>query len=219
MPVIRPYKRTCRRFVDGHYSEGGRWQYICHTLFAVEPTQFIRAFELIQKDLHLTPFFASHSDARAPPPLATIQYNPFSGGCPLHEWRASVSISSPGLSFSFDSSAPQREVMPCTTVSYWARSRPFSPSWWRSISLSNSCHIKGMSKWLEKWSVIGAALVTIIGLPLLLVSLWFEHRVDVVISEQLGAIKKIAQSENGISLNTMLFSDPSNAGIIKRYPA
>jgi hypothetical protein len=66
---------------------------------------------------------------------------------------------------------------------------------------------------LEKWSVIGAALVTIIGFPLLLVSLWFAHRVDVVISEQLGAIKKIAQSENGIALNTMLFHDRSNAGI------
>jgi hypothetical protein len=71
-----------------------------------------------------------------------------------------------------------------------------------------------MWKWLDKWSVIGAALVTIIGFPLLFVSLWYAHRVDVVISEQLGAIKKIAQSENGIALNTMLFSDPTNAGII-----
>ena len=52
MSVTRPYKRTCRQFVDGRYSEGGRWQYICHPQFAVEPGQFIRAFELIQKDLH-----------------------------------------------------------------------------------------------------------------------------------------------------------------------
>jgi len=50
--VTRPYKRTCRQFVGGSYSEGGRWQYICHPQFAVEPGQFIRAFELIQKDLH-----------------------------------------------------------------------------------------------------------------------------------------------------------------------
>jgi hypothetical protein len=67
---------------------------------------------------------------------------------------------------------------------------------------------------LEKWSVIGAALVTVVGFPLLLVSLWFAYRVDAVISEQLGEIKKIAQSENSIALNTMVFNDPSNAGII-----
>jgi hypothetical protein len=67
---------------------------------------------------------------------------------------------------------------------------------------------------LEKWSVIGAALVTIVGFPLLLVSLWLAYRVDAVISEQLGEIKKIAQSENSIALNTMVFNDPSNAGII-----
>jgi hypothetical protein len=63
--------------------------------------------------------------------------------------------------------------------------------------------------------VTAAALVTIIGFPLLLVSLWFAYRVDTVISEQLGEIKKIAQSENGIALNTMIFNDPVNAGIIK----
>ena len=67
---------------------------------------------------------------------------------------------------------------------------------------------------LEKWSLIAAALVTIIGFPLLLVSLWFAHRVDDVISEQLREIKRIAQSENSVGLNTMLFNDPSNAGII-----
>ena len=47
-----------------------------------------------------------------------------------------------------------------------------------------------MRKRLEKWSVIGAALVTIVGFPLLLVSLWFAYRVDAAISEQLGEIKK-----------------------------
>jgi hypothetical protein len=73
---------------------------------------------------------------------------------------------------------------------------------------------RDMRKWLEKWSVIGAALVTIVGFPLLIVSLWFAYRVDSVISEQLGEIKKIAQSENSIALNTMIFNDPSNAGII-----
>jgi hypothetical protein len=71
-----------------------------------------------------------------------------------------------------------------------------------------------MQKRLEKWSVIGAALVTIVGFPLLLVSLWFGYRVEALISEQLGEIKKIAQSENSILLNTMVFNDRSNAAII-----
>ena len=67
---------------------------------------------------------------------------------------------------------------------------------------------------LEKWSLIAAALVTVIGFPLLLVSLWYAHRVDEVISEQLREIKRIAQSENSVALNTMVFNDPSNSGII-----
>lgn len=73
---------------------------------------------------------------------------------------------------------------------------------------------RDMRKSLEKWLVLGAALVTIVGFPLLIVSLWFAYRVDETISEQLGEIKKIAQSQNSIALNTMLFNDPSNAGII-----
>jgi hypothetical protein len=68
---------------------------------------------------------------------------------------------------------------------------------------------------LQKCAVIAAALVTIIGFPLLFVSLRYAHRLDVKISQQLGEIKKIAQSENSVSLNTMLFNDSSNAGIIK----
>jgi hypothetical protein len=72
-----------------------------------------------------------------------------------------------------------------------------------------------MQNGLEKWAVIAAALVTIVGFPLLLVSLWFAYHLDVVISQQLGEIKRIAQSENSIALNTMLFNDYSNAGIIR----
>jgi hypothetical protein len=71
-----------------------------------------------------------------------------------------------------------------------------------------------MQKRLERWTGIAAALVTIVGLPLLLGSLWFSYRLDIVISEQLGEIKRIAQSENSIGLNTMLFNDSSNASII-----
>src|SRR5215470_2167804 len=60
--------------------------------------------------------------------------------------------------------------------------------------------IDNMDK-LEKG--LAAALMTIIGFPLLFISLWYAHRLDVKISQQLGEIKKIAQSENSIALNTM----------------
>lgn len=51
MPVNRPYHRTCRQFIDGHYAEGGRWKYIRHPDYAESPEHYIRAFLLIQKDL------------------------------------------------------------------------------------------------------------------------------------------------------------------------
>ena len=75
--------------------------------------------------------------------------------------------------------------------------------------------IDNMDK-LEKG--LAAALMTIIGFPLLFISLWYAHRLDVKISQQLGEIKKIAQSENSIALNTMLLNDPSNAGDHPRHP-
>jgi hypothetical protein len=37
-----------------------------------------------------------------------------------------------------------------------------------------------MQKKLEKWTGVAAALVTIVGLPLLLGSLWFAYRLDTV---------------------------------------
>jgi hypothetical protein len=51
MPLPRPYKRTCRPFPDGTYISQGNWMYIMHPDFAKEPQHYIRAFELIQKDL------------------------------------------------------------------------------------------------------------------------------------------------------------------------
>jgi hypothetical protein len=56
---------------------------------------------------------------------------------------------------------------------------------------------------LEQW----AAVVTIIGLPLLLISLILAY-------VQLSALKKVAQSQNAIALNTMFFNDPINIGIM-----
>src|SRR5262245_28352216 len=52
------------------------------------------------------------------------------------------------------------------------------------------------------------------GLPLAAVSVWFAYHLDVIISQQLSEIKRIAQSENSIALNTMVFNDYSNADII-----
>jgi hypothetical protein len=48
MPQIGPFRRTCRQFVDGTYSNG---QYISHPKFALDPEHYVRAFTLIQKDL------------------------------------------------------------------------------------------------------------------------------------------------------------------------
>jgi hypothetical protein len=51
MPVNRPYRRTCRQFVDGNYTEGGRWQYMIHPKFAESPEHYVRSFLLLLKDL------------------------------------------------------------------------------------------------------------------------------------------------------------------------
>lgn len=51
MAVSKPYYLTVRQFVDGDYAEGGRSQYIKHSRYAQSPLNYIRAFELIQKDL------------------------------------------------------------------------------------------------------------------------------------------------------------------------
>lgn len=51
MGVIKPYHRTARQFIDGLYEGGGRSQYIGHPSYAAEPSNYIRAFLLIQEDL------------------------------------------------------------------------------------------------------------------------------------------------------------------------
>lgn len=51
MAIAKPYRRTCRQFVDGHYTEGGRWGYMVHSKFAQSPQHYVRAFLLILKDL------------------------------------------------------------------------------------------------------------------------------------------------------------------------
>lgn len=51
MTIERPFHRTCRPFVDGSYSEGGRWRYLLHREFANDPQHYVRAFLLLQQDL------------------------------------------------------------------------------------------------------------------------------------------------------------------------
>jgi len=51
MSVTRPYRRNCRQFVDGSYTEGGRWQYMVHPKYADAPEHYVRAFLILLKDL------------------------------------------------------------------------------------------------------------------------------------------------------------------------
>lgn len=51
MTVTRPIRRTCRQFIDGQYTEGGRWRYMIHPKFAKNPENFVRSFLLLQQDL------------------------------------------------------------------------------------------------------------------------------------------------------------------------
>ena len=51
MSINLPFRRTCRQFVDGKYTEGGRWQYMVHPKFAQSPEHYVRAFLLLLKDL------------------------------------------------------------------------------------------------------------------------------------------------------------------------
>jgi hypothetical protein len=51
MAVPKPFKRTCRPFVDGTYPENRETKYILDDEFAEDPKQYIHAFTVIQKDL------------------------------------------------------------------------------------------------------------------------------------------------------------------------
>ena len=49
--VTKPFRRTARQFRDGRYGEGGRGRYIDHPGFADRPEHYIRAYEVLEKDL------------------------------------------------------------------------------------------------------------------------------------------------------------------------
>ena len=60
-----------------------------------------------------------------------------------------------------------------------------------------------------------AALVTVIGFPLLLVSLFFAFHQDGLIITSISQLQKIARSQNNIALSQMFFGNPANLGIIE----
>ena len=62
MPIERPYRRTCRQFVDGKYAKGGRSGYILHLKYAKSPEHYIRAFLLLLKDMQDLFYFIEPSD-------------------------------------------------------------------------------------------------------------------------------------------------------------
>jgi hypothetical protein len=49
MSVTKPFRRTCRQFLDGSY--GGATNYIEHPKFANAPQQYVRAYRVVQGDL------------------------------------------------------------------------------------------------------------------------------------------------------------------------
>lgn len=62
MAIAKPYRRTCRQFVDGKYTEGGRSGYIKHKLYAQSPSHYVRAFFVLQSDFNLLCEFIEPSD-------------------------------------------------------------------------------------------------------------------------------------------------------------
>jgi hypothetical protein len=51
MTIMKPFRRTCRQFVDGRYAPHGNDGFIDDPRFAKAPEQYVRAFLIIQKDL------------------------------------------------------------------------------------------------------------------------------------------------------------------------
>ena len=70
MGISQPFRRTCRQFVDGSYSEGGHWLYLLHPRFAQEPRHFVRAFLSLQADMLTLMDFVEPADAN----LATYSH-------------------------------------------------------------------------------------------------------------------------------------------------
>ena len=67
-----------------------------------------------------------------------------------------------------------------------------------------------MKRGIEWW----AALFTVVGFPLLIISVGFAYTLDGRLTNQLNELIKVASSQNTIALDTMFFNDPTNIGII-----
>ncbi|TDY26122.1 hypothetical protein B0G81_6627 [Paraburkholderia sp. BL6665CI2N2] len=62
MAIARPYKRTCRQLADGSYAGNGNGRYVVHEAYAQAPEHYIRAFQIIQKDLQALFDYVEPSD-------------------------------------------------------------------------------------------------------------------------------------------------------------
>jgi hypothetical protein len=51
MTITKPFRRTCRQFVDGDYLQHGNRGFVTDPRFARAPEHYVRAFLVIQKDL------------------------------------------------------------------------------------------------------------------------------------------------------------------------
>jgi len=59
MAINRPYRRTCRQFVDGTYKGS---LYVKHPSFAQSPEHYVRAFLLILKDFQELFYYVEPAD-------------------------------------------------------------------------------------------------------------------------------------------------------------
>ena len=51
MAITKPYKRTVRQLADGSYQRSGNGLYVRHAEYAQSPQHYLRAFQIVQKDL------------------------------------------------------------------------------------------------------------------------------------------------------------------------
>lgn len=66
MAIDHPFRRTCRQFANGSYSEGGGWMYIVDKRFANAPEHYIRAFLMILKDMQTVFDYIEPADTNLP---------------------------------------------------------------------------------------------------------------------------------------------------------
>ncbi len=66
MSISRPFRRTTRQLVDGSYAINGAGAYVMHPRYASSPQNFIRAFEVLQKDFVKLLDYIEPADANLP---------------------------------------------------------------------------------------------------------------------------------------------------------